>query len=839
MTPERWQEIKKVLAGALERTPEERRVYLDQACTEPALRREVESLIAAHEQRDSSFMERPAMGSNEALKPGTKLGPYEIVARIGAGGMGEVYQAHDTKLGRKVAIKVLPAAFVNNPARLSRFQREARILASLNHPNIATIHGLEESGGVHYLVMELIPGQTLAERLGAGPLDIAEALAISRQIAEALEAAHEQGVIHRDLKPANVKVTPDGRVKVLDFGLAKAFAGERGVDLSQGSPLISAETDEGTILGTPAYMSPEQMRSKPVDKRTDIWAFGCVLYELFTARRAFRGETLADIFAAVLKGEPDWQALPPSTPARMQDLLRHCLQKDSQHRLRDFGDARIEIEEAVMATMMAGPSVKGDDGAKKKAFAKRSDEQPSILVLPFANLYADKMNDYFSDGLTEEVISDLSTIRALRVISRTSTMRLKEAPQDIKRIMEELHVQYILEGSVRKSGNNLRVTAKLLDVLTDSVVWADTHSGTLEDVFTIQEALSKKIVEVLKLKLSSEEELKLAEVSIPDIRAYEYYLKARQEILSYSKEGLERALDYLQSGIKIVGENILLISALGQTYWQFVNAGVSSDPSYLEKAQKCAERILALDSRSPHGYRLLGLVQVHRGNSQEGARLLKRSLATDPNDSDTLAWLIAIYGFSGKPYAAAPLAKKLMEIDPLTPSYQYLPGLLALMAGEFHRALAPFAKALQMEPSNPMTQLCYGQVLALSEHPEESNQIFDALFNEMPESFAAKMGLLYKYALQGDRARALVAATTDLKDTAAGDPYYSWNVAQCFALINAKEEAFDWLEKAISLGFINYPLLARWDPFLENVRSERRFGQLMEKVRERWEAFEV
>jgi eukaryotic-like serine/threonine-protein kinase len=279
------------------------------------------------------------------IQSGTHLGPYEILSAIGAGGMGEVYEARDTKLGRSIAIKVLPPTFVDNAERVARFQREARMLASLNHPNIATIHGFEESGGRHYLVMELVPGQTLAERLSTGALDTPEALAIARQIALALETAHEQGVIHRDLKPANIKVTPDGRVKILDFGLAKALADDRSGDLSQAATLSVADTVEGTILGTPSYMSPEQLRGKTVDKRTDIWAFGCVVYEMLTGRRAFRGETLPDTIAAVLEREPDWKALSVSTPARVQGLVRRCLQKDSQRRLRDLGDARIELEE--------------------------------------------------------------------------------------------------------------------------------------------------------------------------------------------------------------------------------------------------------------------------------------------------------------------------------------------------------------------------------------------------------------------------------------------------------------------------------------------------------------
>jgi Tol biopolymer transport system component len=291
-----------------------------------------------------------------AILPGRRLGPYEILSAIGAGGMGEVYRARDTKLGRDVAIKVLPANFVNDPERLARFQREARMLAALNHANIATIYGLEQSDGMTCLVMELVSGETLAERVKAGPLGIEEALKIAVQIAEALEAAHEKSIIHRDLKPANVKVTPEGKVKVLDFGLAKAFSGDAANDDPSNSPTLSmAATMQGVIIGTAAYMSPEQARGKACDKRTDIWAFGCVLYELLTGKQTFKGEDVTDIFAAVLRADPDWKALPAATPLKVRDLLRRCLQKDKAQRLRDSGDARIEIQEA-LSSPTEGPT---------------------------------------------------------------------------------------------------------------------------------------------------------------------------------------------------------------------------------------------------------------------------------------------------------------------------------------------------------------------------------------------------------------------------------------------------------------------------------------------------
>lgn len=356
MTPERWQEVKKVLAAALEQPPAERSVYLDQACTDPGLRREVDSLIAAHEQGDTGFMEQPAIEKG-ALKSGSKLGPYTILGHLGAGGMGEVYRAHDAKLERDVAIKVLPLVFVNDPERLARFQREARMLASLNHPNIASIHGLEDSGNVHALVMELVEGPTLADRIEAGPIPIDEALPVAKQMCDALEYAHEHGIVHRGLKPANIKVTADDSVKILDFGLAKALAGDAGSADMANSPTISQlATEAGVLLGTVAYMSPEQAKAKPVDRRADIWAFGCVLYEMLTGQRAFHGETVTDTLAAVLKNDPDWTQLPGGTPMRVRVLLQRCLRKDPKQRLQAIGDARIALEEVLSGAPEGAPS---------------------------------------------------------------------------------------------------------------------------------------------------------------------------------------------------------------------------------------------------------------------------------------------------------------------------------------------------------------------------------------------------------------------------------------------------------------------------------------------------
>ena len=363
MSADRQRQITKLCHAALERNASDRAAFLREACAgDEALRQEVESLLR-YEDAGDQFLERPAVEEVARLvtnRPesivdfqGRRLGVYQIEARIGAGGMGEVYRARDTKLGRDVAIKVLPPEFTRSADRRARFEREARLLASLNHPHIAQVYGFEESEGIAALVMELVPGETLDTIIQARGIGPAHALAIARQICDALEAAHEKGIVHRDLKPANIKMTPDGVVKVLDFGLAKASAGEF-VDAAHLPTRTSEGTNQGVILGTATYMSPEQARGQPVDKRTDIWAFGCVLYEMLTGRRAFAGDSLTDTLAHVIEREPDWRAVPETTPEVVRRLLERCLRKDVRRRLRDIADARIEIDDAIAGADGAG-----------------------------------------------------------------------------------------------------------------------------------------------------------------------------------------------------------------------------------------------------------------------------------------------------------------------------------------------------------------------------------------------------------------------------------------------------------------------------------------------------
>jgi len=518
MKQELWRRAENLFHAALERPPEARRAFLDEACGEDTeLRRQVELLVSKDEEA-GSFLEKPVVADVAAALSargslvGRQYGPYRILCLLGAGGMGEVYRAHDSKLGRDVAIKTLPPEFAQDPERLARFRREAHTLASLNHPNIAAIYGLEESAEVDFLVLELVEGDSLH-----GPLPLAAALDRARQVAEALAAAHEHGIIHRDLKPANLKVTPQGRVKVLDFGLAKAIWGAAAEpDLSQTAAAAGAGSVAGHIVGTPGYMSPEQARGAEVDQRTDIWAFGCLLYELLAGKRAFESETVSDTIAAVLEHEPDWQALPAETPAKVRDLLRQCLQKDASNRLNHIADARKTLEKVQLERIIAEASEKDRaarqqpaKGPVRKRVAKplwaavaatvllaallvylylgRGPAIDSLAVLPMVNASGDSSIEYLSDGITESLINRLSQLPKLKVMSRSSVFRYKGRDTDPRVVGRELNVQAVLVGRLVQRGEDLSISAELVDVRDNTHIWGEQYNRKLADAQAVQE----------------------------------------------------------------------------------------------------------------------------------------------------------------------------------------------------------------------------------------------------------------------------------------------------------------------------------------------------------------
>jgi non-specific serine/threonine protein kinase len=740
---------------------------------------------------------------------GKTISHYKVLERLGGGGMGVVYRAEDLKLKRSVALKFLPSELTWDPAAKERFVQEAQAASGLDHTNICNIHEIDQTeDGQIFMVLTYYEGETLKRKIRRGPLKLVEAIDIAVQVAQGLVKAHEMGIIHRDIKPANLVITKDGVVKIVDFGLAK-LAGETRLTVT------------GAIMGTVAYMSPEQARGEEVDHRSDIWSLGVVLYEMLAGQLPFRGEYEQAVLYSILNEDPEpLSSFRSDIPSYLEEVIQKALDKEPANRYQN-------VRELLQDLKMAGTSG-----------VTFPEQEKSIAVLPFEDISPGKDNEYFSDGLTEEIITDLSQIQELRVISRTSSMLFKGTRKPARTIARELNVRYVLEGSVRKAGNDLRITAQLINPRNDRHLWAAKYKGTLDDVLDIQEKVSRSIVDALRLKLSPREEQKMAERPIDNAHAHECYLRAKQEIWIQTENGLERALHYLQNGLDIVGENAVLYAGMGYVYWQYVNLGFRQE-DYVNKAEECVKKAFELDPESSQGHLILALInQAFRGNQQQAVRHFKRALATNPNDLDALIWLSLGYGIVGKPFAAIPLAKKALEIDPLNSVSHRLPGVLHFYEGRFDLAVESFSKAYQMDPENP-AHFWYALVLAYNKRFEEAYSVIDHGAEVAPQHFYTQLGILLERALKGEKKDISQLLTPELKNTAERDVQYSSFVATIYAILDDKKNTLDWLENAVNRGFVNYPLLSQHDPFLENIRKDKRFKQLMERVKYEWENFEV
>src|SRR6266496_1741922 len=560
MTPAQLQKIKEIFQGALDCEPDKVSAFLETACQgDKILRHEVEALLTAHQQA-GNFIEAPIAGlaaniiqkGQTGLLIGRTIGHYKISKRIDAGGMGEVYLASDVIAGRKAALKLLPAHLTGDAERLNRFQQEAHAVAGLNHPNIVTVYEIGTDDSVQYIASELIEGETLRERLARGSMELSEAVDIAIQVAGALAAAHEAGVVHRDVKPENIMLRPDGYVKVLDFGIAKLAEQEVPVTMAEEEALLLVETNLGSVLGTVRYMSPEQARGAPVDKGTDIWSLGVVLYEMVTGQAPFTGETPGEAMSSILETEP-----PPltsyitQTPAELQQIISKTLRKkrgqryQSAHELLEaFQSLRRSMEfkaelgrstsarswlrwTAMTAALLALAAIVAGIVmfSRNRVRSTLAVPEKSIAVLPFENLSRDPDNAYFADGVQEEILTRLASIANLKVISRTSTQPYQRKPRNLAEIAKQLGVANILEGSVQKAADQVRVNVQLINAQTDSHLWADTYDRKLTDVFGVESDIAKRIAESLRAKLTGREEQALAVKPTNNPEAYDAYLR--------------------------------------------------------------------------------------------------------------------------------------------------------------------------------------------------------------------------------------------------------------------------------------------------------------------------
>jgi non-specific serine/threonine protein kinase len=603
-------------------------------------------------------------------------------------------------------------------------------------------------------------------------------------------------------------LTEKGQAKIMDFGLAKL---EGKADL----------TETSTVMGTTAYMSPEQARGDPVDQRTDIWSFGAMLYEMLAGTGPFGKKSNQALIYSILNEPPEpLTARRPDIPRPLEETVRKALEKDRSRRYQSMAEMLKDLKAA---------RTPGTSPVKA---------EKSVIVLPFVDISPGKDNEYFSDGMTEEIITDLSAVNSLKVISRSSAMTFKGTKKRVGEIASEVNVRYVLEGSVRKSGNNLRITAQLIDAINDAHLWAEKYTGTMDDVFDIQEKVSRSIVDALKLQLTPEEAERLAERPISNALSYEFYLKARQEIFKWTEAGLENALKYLKRGLEIVGENALLYAGIAYVFIQYINLGLKEEEACRKEAEGYLEKAFALDSHLTLSNFVQGMLHF-TNNPKAAIRYFRQVLEANPNDFDTLFFLSCVLGTLGQRRAVVPLEERTIRIDPLNPAAHFHSGFNRLWEGEFALALEVLRKLHQSFTEDLLTTWSYGLSLAYMDKIDEAGLIFDQIAREQPGGFFADLSLALKCALEGKKSEALRRLDSNPRLQNTRDFQYVYWITECYALIDEKERALDWLERDVDLGMINYPLMNELDPFLKNIRGEERFRKLMTRVKKEWDEFHV
>ncbi len=851
MDPGRWKRLRELFDAALDLPEGERDVFVARSCAgDPELRAHLDSLLR-HARETGSDFDRAVAGLvdvEDAIPTrlevvGRTLGRYRVAEKIGQGGMGEVYRAVDTQLGRQVAIKILPERFTADPERLARFEREARLLASLSHPNIATIHGLEQVDGLRYLVLELIEGDTLRDAFDKGPLPIRRVVRLAAQIADGLAKAHEAGVVHRDLKPENLKLTGDGLVKILDFGLAKSAAPTEANDTTMATePALS--TEPGRVLGTSSYMSPEQARGQEVDPRSDQFAFGSVLYEMATGRQAFAGDTEADTLAAILRQEPE----PPessgtSMPAALRRVLERCLAKDPAARYESTRDLARELQSLTERSWAVGTEGRHETefpGPGRRTLAgwivsallvlvlsmasflwwrsvdrtnpeglmtpevrhprsrSRSDtlevtpptaptllqaprELASIAVLPLENL-GPAAEEYFADGMTDALITQLSKIEALRVISRTSVMRYKASRKSLPEIARELGVENVLSGSVLHGGGRVRISTQLTDAHNDRNLWAESYEENLEDVLALQSQVAKAVVDAISVEVGPAEEARITATRQIDPAAHEAYLRGIDAFERATSRELDfdllirASFEFFLRAIDLEPEWAEPYARLAVAYhWLASTGGVDLQAEFYPRSKAAALQALELDDTVALAHAALGWVLLnhewdwtgaeaayrraleldpntglghyafylrHAGRYDEAIEYFERAVAREPALGSNQGWVISTLLCAGRPHDAEALARAGIGADPGSANAHLLLGRSLIGSSRYKEAIDALETAQQRSdnPSRFLTRsLAYAR--AKASHLDEAQRTLRQLEEEgvdwMPELYMA------------------------------------------------------------------------------------------------------
>jgi len=739
------------------------------------------------------------------LTPGTRLGFYEILAPIGMGGMGEVYRARDTRLGREVALKILSESLARDPQRLAGFEREARMAAGLNHPNIVVLHSIEEANGARFITMELVEGQSLDREIGSNGAAPARLLEISIALTDALVAAHDKGIVHRDLKPANVMVTRDGRVKVLDFGLAKIAQGAAEGESRQGATVASPVSMTGQIIGTAPYMAPEQVRGEAVDARTDLFALGIILYELASGRRPFAGGSFADLGSAILRDTPErLGSLRSDLPRELGSIVDRCLEKDPRRRFQTARELRAElgrVQEKIKSVRSEGEA-----------------GSPSIAILPFVNMSRDEENEFFSDGLSEELLNVLAKIPELKVTGRTSSFAFKGKQEDLRDIGQKLGVATLLEGSVRKAGNRVRITAQLIKAADGFHLWSETYDRVLDDIFAVQDDIARSVSQALHVTLLG----KPAAASKASAESYSLVLQANHFVRQNTAPGFSRAVSLYREALEKSPDSAPAWAGLAYAYLYAAAYGHASIDECLPNAREAVERALAIDDRLADAHTNRGvLLASFEFRFREGMESIRRAVELAPGASSSIVMLSFYEGILGDKQEALRLARRAQEIDPLNPEVHFNRARVEGWCEDLEAACESFLRALELSPGSTGAHAYLGSLYLRRGMAEKALEEIQA---EASSGYRS-CGLAMAYHILGRKKESDEAMANLLEESE------QWGIqfATAHAVRGEADEAFRWLERSyelhdsgIAMLRVNWPLRRlhadpRWPKFLEKV----------------------
>lgn len=854
MSPERWQQIESIYHAALEHAPEHRSAWLIEICADDAeLRREVESLLASHDQA-ASFIEQPpadiaaGMVAEKQSIIGRTLGHYQIISLLGAGGMGEVYRAHDLRLDRDVAVKILPEHLATDIEALRRFEREAKAVAALSHPNILSIFDYGNETGVSYAVMELLEGETLRARIERGAIGWREAIETSAAVAEGLSAAHAKHIIHRDLKPENIFLTTDGQVKILDFGIARV---KRAISPDAETLATSIETTQhGVVMGTIGYMSPEQVKGEAAEAPSDIFSLGCVLYELLAGQRPFARATTAEMIAAILDAEPPPLAgLGKKLPGEVPRVVSHCLQKKSDERYQSARDLAFDLKAMLTGKPIATPLFKTSNRRTRVAIRfgaialvsllavtawlfwgnKPVGAIDSLAILPLVNVTGDANLEYLSDGITESLINNLSQLPQLRVMARGTVFSYKGKEVDPRKVGNELKVRAVFTGKMVQRGDTLNIQADLVNASDGSQIWGDRFTRKLADAQSILEEIARQISEKLRLKLSGAEQQRVTKRHTENPEAYQLYLKGRFYGNQLTTEGLKKGIELMTRAIELDPTYALAHAGLSSSYYDASNFIFPPDEA-LPKVKAAAQRAIELDDTIAEAHVSLAIFwERYEYNRTEAAKEFKHALELAPN----LARAQLYYGLNrieeGRMDEAIAAMTRANELDPLT---LYNGSTLAwahYLARRNDEAVSQLQKLTRMEPNFFVGRYTLGLAYEQKRMYEQAIAEFNEAQRIDPESWVPSAFIAHVYAVVGKPGETL-KRLEELKRDAQKKHVDAYNIGIIYAALGEKDQAFEWLEKAFQIKSEEL-LFLKVDPKVDSLRSDARYADLVRRLK--------